>query len=74
MTIEEAIAVLTVLPIGRVARLEVPERSVIVCEVARPLKQAEAIALAEQLKRLWPDQRVVVCEQHVHLSTAEIDP
>lgn len=62
MTREDAIATLTALPIGRPQRIDPAPHEVIVCECMEPVPVAGVQHIAEQLRSIWPEQRIVIVQ------------
>jgi hypothetical protein len=74
LTRRQALAALTSLPgVGGLARADVKPTSVIVVELERPATPELIATITDQLHKVWPNNRVIVCAEGVHLRIVE-DP
>jgi len=74
MTREDAIAVLTRLPIGPPRCMDPSPDEVIVCECTEPLRLDAVQHLAEQLRSVWPPPHrivIVAAGLRVHVDRIE---
>ena len=74
MNRRDAIAALTSLPIAAVGRLEVRPESVIVVEAEGKLSAEAHARLLATVRAVWPNQRVIVCDQGIRLRVVDARP
>jgi len=71
LTREEAIAILTALPVASIEGLKPKPGDIIVVELSRHLRnEGEVAGLTAVLTGLWPDHKVIVCDLGMRLFVA----